>query len=438
MDLELGYKPLDWQQKAHGSRINNLFCVGGLGSGKSSFAIRELQACALANPKGLYLIARATLPSLRDSTYRTFFEHTEPELIKANNKANMVVTLINGAEFIFRPLDDMEKFKSIQISGFLVDEVNEISEEMYLTLRSRVRQIVEGRTPFYRTLALMNPEDETHWVAQRGLYKKPPNEEMIFSTTFDNQKNLPAGYVDELMGMYTPDMQKRMIYGQFGRVFKGNPVFPQFVRGEYIRPIEPVKGLPLYRGIDFGFNKPAVSWLQFVDGQIRIYESIKGNKISLDDFIREIILPKEIELFGSWEAKVQTFCDPAGSQESDKGKSSIEILNDYGIFPLYKKARIEEGIKAMKHFMDTKNAKGEPNFLVHPRDHVLIDALKGGYCWDDKMQSPDKTKGYDDQVDSVRYPITYLFKWARAGILNKHFNERRQFVSKNGSRTFEY
>lgn len=438
MDLDLSYSPLPWQSKGHSSRINNQCAAGGLGSGKSAYAIRELQACALANPKGVYLIGRATLPSLRDSTYRSFFEHTEPELIKSHNKANLVVTLVNGAEFLFRPLDDMEKFKSMQISGFFIDEANEITEDMYLTLRSRVRQIIDGRVPFYRTIVALNPGEETEWIPQRFLHKKFDNEEIIFSSTLENQANLPPNYINELMGMYTPDMQKRMIFGQFGRVFKGNPVFPQFSRGSYVRPIDPIEKYPIYRGIDFGFNKPAVAWLQYVDGQIRIYHAIKGDKIYLDDFVKDIILPKEQELFGNWQHKIKTVCDPAGAQESDKGKTSIEILNDFGIYPMYKRARVEEGIKAIKHFLDTKNSFGDPNLLIHPRADMLISAWKGGYCWDDKMQSPDKTKGYDDVSDAARYPVTYIHKWARAGAMADNFNQRRVYVSKSGSRSFEY
>lgn len=437
MDLELGYKPLPWQERAHSSRIPHQCCVGGLGSGKSAYAIRELQACALANPKGLYLIGRATLPSLRDSTYRAFFEHTEPELIKTHNKANLVVTLINGAEFLFRPLDDMEKFKSMQVSGFFVDEANEITEEMYLTLRSRVRQIVDGKVPFYRTILAHNPGEETEWIPRRFVYRKVDNEEIFFSSTLENQQNLPPNYIDDLKQMYSEDMQKRMIYGQYGKVFKGNPVFPQFSRGQYVRHIEPVPGVPIYRGIDFGFNKPAVCWLQYVNGQVRVYQAIKGDKIYLDDFLKEVVFPEELKLFPNWKAPIKTICDPAGSQETDKGKTSIDILNDHGIFPMYRKTRTEEGIKAIKHFLDTKNESGEPNFLIHPRADLLNSALRGGYCWDDKMKLPDKTKGYDDIVDAMRYPITYIHKWSRAGALSDRVAETRRYVSKTGSRSFE-
>ena len=438
MDLELEYKPLAWQEKAHGSKIAHQVCAGGLGSGKSVYAIRELQACALSNPKGLYLIGRATLPSLRDSTYRAFFEHTEPQLIKRHNKASLTVTLINDSEFIFRPLDDMEKFKSMQISGFFVDEANEITEDMYLTLRTRVRQKIDGKEPFYRTILALNPGEDTDWIPRRFLNRPVDNEEIFFSSTMENQANLPDNYVKDLMSLYSEDMQKRMIYGHFGRVFKGNPVFPQFARGEFVQQIDPVRGYPIYRGIDFGYNKPAVAWMQFINGQLRVYQAIKGDKIYLDDFMRDVVLPEELKLFPKWDAPFKTICDPAGSHESDKGRSSVDILNDFGIFPMYKKNPIEQGVKAIKHFLDTKNEAGQPNFIMHPRADLLNAALRGGYCWDEKMKTPDKTKGYDDIVDAVRYPATYIYKWARAGALSGDASEQRRYVSKTGSRSFTY
>lgn len=440
MDLTLNYEPLPWQIKAHQDTNEHLACVGGLGSGKTSFAIRELQQCALANPKGLYLIARVTLPSLRDSTYRAFFEHTEPELIKRHNKANMTVTLINDAEFIFRPLDDMEKFKSMQISGFFIDEVNEVEEEMYNTLRTRVRQKFGDKQPFYRTIAAMNPEDETHWTYRRFVARSEKNESIHFSTTLDNQKNLPTNYIEDLKSMYSEDMQKRMIYGMYGRVFKGNPVFPQFGRNFdlHVRNIDIVDKYPIWRGIDFGFNHPACVWMQYVEGQLRILEAKLGEKIYLEDFVQDVIFPTEKELFGKWIHGYKTICDPAGSQESDKGRSSVEILQDFGIAPMFKRTKIEEGLKAIKHFLDTKTPGGDTNFLVHPRCKHLIDGLKGGYSWDDKLKAPKKDNNYDHELDCLRYTASYLYKWSKAGAMSNAFSNNRRYISPTGTRIIEY
>ena len=422
MEIRLNYEPLPWQEKAHKSPVQNLLCVGGLGSAKTTFAIRELQAQALRNPGGSYLIARKTLPSLRDTTYKAFFQHTESALIKRHNKAFNTVELVNGAQFMFRPLDDMEKFKSMEISGFFIDEANEIEEEMYNTLISRVRERIDGRTPFYRTIIAHNPGDDQEWIPQRFLYRKPPNHEIHFSSTIDNAKNLPPDYIESLKATYSEDALERMLYGRYGKVFSGRPVFPQFAKNLhlYVRSLTPLEKAPIFRGIDFGYNKPACVWMQFDEGQVRILHAIKGKEIYLEDFIKDHILKIEQEFWPNWKPGFKCFCDPAGSQESDKGRSSIEILQDYGIQAMYRRTKIEEGLKAIKHFMDTTTG-GVPNLLIDPRAVALIDAWKGGYRWDSKGEKPDKTSGYDDVSDAARYPIVGLYRRMRFGNAEKVF-----------------
>lgn len=442
--VNVAYQPNPWQTKAHTSRATNLCLTGGLGSGKSFCGINELKACALQNPKGLYLIGRKTLPSLRDTTYRTFFQCFEEQLISEHNKANLTVKLVNGSEFIFRPLDDQEKFKSLEISGFFVDEANEIDEPMYQTLQSRVRQMIGGRQPFYRTILALNPTEEDHWIPQLFLHRKPKNHEIHFSTTFDNQANLPKDYIENLMASYTPDMQQRMIFGQFGKVHKGRPVYPQFSRGHYIRPIDLIrddKGLPdkrvhLIRGWDFGFNSPAVVWMQHHNGQLRILAEKQGSRVYLDDFLKDV-LAYEREIFGEWTGTRQEFCDPAGAQESDKGITSVQILNDANIFPAHRRTKIEEGLRAVRHFLDTA-FEGEPNFLIHPRCKLVVEGMRGGYSRLDGEDLPDKTTGYDHTQDALRYAATHLYQRHRVRRFHEHLGDEKVHINPISGRRIYY
>jgi phage terminase large subunit len=145
--IDLDYVPNKWAEPFHKSTVNNTCLVGGLGSGKSVAGVEELKMLALENPGFTYLIGRKTLPSLRDTTMKTFFSRMEDGLVKRHDKTHNIVKFMNGAEFIFRPLDDMEKMKSLEIAGFFVDEANEISQDMYNTLKSRVRQKIKGKDP---------------------------------------------------------------------------------------------------------------------------------------------------------------------------------------------------------------------------------------------------------------------------------------------------
>ena len=440
MEIELLYEPNKWAAPFHSCHTQNCCLVGGLGSGKTVAGVRELQALALENPGFTYLIGRKTMPSLRDTTMKSFFACMEEGIVKKHDKTHSIVTLINNSEIIFRPLDDMEKMKSLEIAGFFVDEANEISLELYNTLKSRVRQKLKGREPtMYRSIIALNPTEEDHWIPQLFLHVKPPNHQMFTSTTLDNLGNLPDGYVDELKRTFTPDMQQRMIYGLFGKVFKGRPVFPQFSRGNFIKAMDYDPTSPLIRGFDFGYNRPAVVWAQMKNKQIRIIAELMGKAIYLADFIKDEVLPYQMSVFGESKCKPLDFCDPRGSDESDKGKTSIQVLNEHGIYPAYRRTWIEEGLKVIKECMDTKDlATGEPNFLIHPRCKVLIDGYRGGYAREDGEEKPRKDDFFDHLQDCARYLIIHAYQRARISVLMNKQEAIKRYVNPHTGRVVEY
>lgn len=399
IEVQSSYEPIAWQKKMHESNWRWAWFLGAKGSAKTRAALEELIACAVEYPGTRYIIARKTLPSLKDSTWREFLAIIPQELIADNNKADRNVTLTNGSVFMGRPLDEIKKFESMEITGFFIDEGDEIEKEMHDTLKTRVRQkiLVDGVKiePQYRGILASNPPDEDHWLVDVFFHMKPANHQVFQSTTFDNQANLPEGYIDLLRQTYSPEMQQRMIYGQLGKVHKGRPVFPQFARGNYIRPFQAEPKIPVYRCLDFGFNRPACVWLQVVGKQLRVLGESMGQRIYLDDFLKQKVFAYERDVLQlPDETKYLAFCDPAGSQESDKGKTSVEILNDHGIYPVYRRTKIEEGIKALKSYLDTQEEQ-DPCFIIHPRCQILIEGFRGGYHRLDGVDEPAKDGYYD-------------------------------------------
>lgn len=411
MDISIAYSPNNWQAPAHAADWEVACAMGGLGSGKSVWAIQELLACALENPGFTYFIGRKTLPSLRDSTLKTFRSVVPAKLIRKFNESHLEATLINDSQFIFRGMDDMEKLKSMEVAGGFINEVNELTKEMFLTFKSRVRQKVNGKPPTrYRTIIDLNPPDEDHWVPQMFLHEKPKGFKLFESSSFDNQDNLPPGYIDGLLSQYTPNEAMRMVYGKVGRIHRGKPVFGMFQRGNYIRGIQPVKEATIFRGWDFGYNRPAVVWLQFIDGQARVFAEKLGHKVYLDDFIRDEVLPYEKEIFGDLKpGLVKDFCDPRGSDESDKGKSSIDILNEHGIYPMHRRTTIKEGIKTIKGLLTTQQ-NGDPDFLIHHRCAILVEGFKGGYHRDQDEDDPAKDGYFEHPMDALRYALVHLVR----------------------------
>lgn len=437
IDVYSEYKVLPWQENFHKGDWTHSALVGGKGGGKTRAAIEELKISAFEHPGTAWLIGRKTLPSLKDTTYREFLESTPESLIKDHNKSDRNVTLINGSLFMFRPLDEPKKFDSLKISGFLLDEADENERDVYDTLKSRMRQMLKGVQPRYRSILSLNPCDEDHWIPQLFLHNKPKDHEIFFSATMENQENLPSGYVEQLKSIYTPDMQQRMIYGMFGRVHKGRPVFPQFARGQYIFPIEFTPKQTIFRGFDFGYNRPACVWMQFIDGQVRILAEKLGKSIYLDDFIKDHVIPFQNSLFGEGQV-YRDFCDPHGSDESDKGKTSVDILNDFGIYPVFRRTKIQEGIKAIKELLDMKNDKGDGRFLIHPRCQNLIEGFRGGYFRADGSEDPEKDNFYDHCMDALRYACVHLTRRFRFNKMQAVIDNQKAFVHPITGRRIEF
>lgn len=228
------------------------------------------------------------------------------------------------------------------------------------------------------------------------------------------------------------------MYGLFGKVHKGRAVFPQFSRGQYIFAKEFNPSKPLIRSFDFGFNRPAVVWAQMEGSQIVVLAELMGKEVYLQDFIRDEVLTYQQSLFGQLLHKPIDFCDPRGSDESDKGKSSVQILNEHGIFPAYRRTWIEEGIKVMKDLLDTKNENDEPNMIIHPRCKTLIEGFRGGYHREQGEDKPHKDGFYEHLMDALRYLCLHAVQRAKISSLNRNAQSKNVYVNPITGRRCEF
>ncbi len=439
MEIRSSYVPNTWQSKAHASPARHKCAVGGLGSGKTLWGIEELKQLALEHPGSRWVIGRKLLPSLKDSIWRDLLQILPKEIVRSYNIASMTIVLTNGSEFWGRPLYDPELFKSYQISGFLIEEANEVDKDIYDRLKDRMRQkLPDGSRPRYTSIILLNPTDEEHWIPQ--LFMSPPkNHEIFYSSTYDNLENLPQDYTEELKSIYSDEVLVRLLYGRFGKVHKGRPVYGIFNSELHVRPVAYDPKLPLIRGWDFGYNHPGCVWLQMENKQVRVLAEKLGKRIYLNDFVNKEVLPLQDELFGrNMPIPTIDFCDPRGSDLSDKGKTSVQILNDNRIFPVYRRTTIDEGIKATLEYMGTKDLKtGLPNYLVHPRCKNLIEGDKGGYHRLDGEEMPEKDGTYDHLQDCRRYALIFLKMRLKARDMTEAQSEIKVHITRSGRR-FEY
>ena len=133
--------------------------VGGRGSGKSWAGSYDL--CRRARPGRLYLVAAPTYRMLSDSSIRTFQEvGSRLRFIRDFSKGEMIATLGNGAQVLFRSTDDPDRLRGPNLSGAWLDEAGDMDEEAYLIAIACLREAGEQGW----LSATFTPRGRSHWT----------------------------------------------------------------------------------------------------------------------------------------------------------------------------------------------------------------------------------------------------------------------------------
>ena len=211
------------------------------------------------NPPQLGMIARQTYPELRDSTQRTFFEICHlmgllPEKHYEYRKQENRVKFTNGHEIIFRSLDDPAKLLSINLGWFYIDQAEEVSEEVFLTLLGRLRAVEKPQC-----WITGNPLGH-NWIWHRFIHDPVPGNIIFNAKTEENIDNLPEGYIDSLMKNYNEIWINRYLYGSWD-AFEGQ-IYPDFEPSIHVkRHFNVAPEWRRFIAIDHGRTNPtAILW----------------------------------------------------------------------------------------------------------------------------------------------------------------------------------
>lgn len=213
-----------------------------------------------------------------------------------------------------------------------------------------------------------------------------------------------ASEEDRRRGMTEEDFKKE--HGLDFSSYSGKPVYPSF--SDKLHVSENVyydPRFPVWRGWDFGYHHPAVVYAQ-VHTDFWVLGELMGEDESLEQFIRNKVLPYEDALFGH-DRDTVTFrdaADPAGRQVSDRSEhTSFAILANHGIFAVGHRTEIDEGLTLKRRELY------QGTYKVHPRCRFIIEANKGGYRYAEQKPgkpaplSPMKDGFFEHIMDAERY-----------------------------------
>ena len=395
------YIALPTLRKFHESPAQIRCIVGPVGSGKTSAATWEL--CYYL-PQFLFenygmketrwVIVRNTYPELRDTTMRTVFAWF-PWGNHRKQENNYILSYPEGftVEILFRSCDnpeDVKKFKSLEVTGYWIDESIEVAEEIKRMLKNRIGRFPQ-KSPVRFGIETTNPPDVEHptysdfeWktLCPGPVTAKLPleNHQGFWQPPYENAANLRPGYYDDLRNDYrdNPDWVATYIEGKPGIVVQGKLVYNNFKRDYHVAhdPIAWLGG-ELWRGWDHSGNVPACVVLQIPSPRrVHILREFHNDKMGIVDFAQMVQTQCNLA-FPS--AKYTDWGDPAGEAKYSKAGGGFTSNSEL----IYEATRIqitpsEQNWEARKESVE-KQLGSVDGLLIDPSCIRLINGFIGGY-----------------------------------------------------------
>lgn len=289
-EIVFDYTPFPIHSPFHLTTSREKALIGAVGSGKTVALCADAILLGLNQPGSRILVARQTVPSLRDTTEHELLTllSSIPEDRDGEQKTTLYdlcefrragghvdhLILPNGSEIMFRPLDDWRKLMSLNLAGIYVDEASETTAETYLGLMTRLRQqepTAEAKRKGTRwkksevrhVMALATNPNGHDWIWEYFVHNPTATRRYFRSTSFDNPTlydadGQPGAFLQSLMTM--PEVWKRRyVWCEFD-AFEGQ-ILPFDVSTHVYPHFDPPADWERGMGLDWGLRSPvACGW----------------------------------------------------------------------------------------------------------------------------------------------------------------------------------
>lgn len=210
---------------------------GAAGGGKSALGCLWLIEMCQKHPKSRWLMGRAKLKALKETTLNTFFELTSDPTLESNklglirlgitdqytyNAQNNIIYWNNGSEILLKDLflypsdPHFDSLGSLEVCGAFIDECNQVVLKAWQIVLSRCRYKLTELNIQPKMFGSCNPSK--NWV-YKVFYK--PNKEgslsgqrkFIQALPTDNP-HLPKSYLESLLSL-DKNSRERLYYGNW-------------------------------------------------------------------------------------------------------------------------------------------------------------------------------------------------------------------------------
>jgi hypothetical protein len=392
--------------------------VGGFGSGKTWVGSAELCRRAWETPRIPSGYFGPTYPAIRDIFYPTIEEVAHDWGLRARvNSSHKEVHFYSGRAYrstvICRSMEKPNEIVGFKIGHAMIDEIDVLPKEKatlaWRKIIARLRHPAKGGvTPRNGADITTTPEgfrfayqtfvkDVRDKPARRDLYA------MVQASTYENETNLPEGYIDGLRASYPPQLIDAYLDGRFVNLTSG-AVYPDFDRrlNHCDTRLEPNE--PLHVGMDFNvLNMTAVLTVTRQDAP-----HVVGEVTGVRDTptMSRMLVERYGKTPDGAKRQIVVYPDASGQNTSTKNaaESDLSILKAAGLL-----VRVNHANPAVRDRVNAVNAlilndKGERRLKVNTHAApVTTEALEQQAY--DKNGEPDKTSGHDHPNDALGYRL---------------------------------
>jgi len=455
------YRPPPTVERFMRSDTRFRLIMGPFGSGKSSGCCVEIAHRAKQQKPGRdhvrrsrWAVVRNTLPQLRDTTLKTWFDWFPNGVagawVETTKTFNLRFDDVH-AEVMFRPLDtpdDVAKLLSLELTGAYVNEAREIPKEIVDGLDGRIGRfpaVSNGGCTWRGIFGDTNPPEEDSWW-HRMFEKIIPNRWDVFkqpsglSPHAENIENLDPGYYQNLAEGKDPEWVKVYVHGEYGTSKSGKPVHPTFNSEIHVakQPLTPNRHLIAVVAADFGLTPAVVIKQQDAFGRVLTLDEIVTGIQGMDRMgLRRLIQLKLKPLLRNKydDVKIVVTGDPAGASAAQTDeRSCVDIFREEG----FKRVKFAwsnnpiHRIGATDHFL-TRMTEVASGFLIDPRCPFYIRGLKGGYRYKVSKdgitsESVDKSD-YSHICEAGQYADMYFERGVEGRVSERQRNEWLQQVN---------
>ena len=207
------------------SETNEVLYGGAAGGGKSLFGCLWLIEMCQKYPGSRWLMGRAKLKTLKETTLNTFFDVASQLNITGQfiyNQQSGVITFFNGSEIILKDLflypsdPNFDALGSLEITGAFIDECNQVVFKAWQIVKSRIRYKLKEFGLIPKVLGTCNPAK--NWV-YTYFYHADKNDSIADYRKFiqalpTDNPHLPASYLKSLLELDTVSVE-RLYYGNW-------------------------------------------------------------------------------------------------------------------------------------------------------------------------------------------------------------------------------